>query len=127
MHPASAPTSARSRLPTVFLRGAVIDFLEEIKILPNHRVVRVELESLLVSRAGLVQLSFVLVGDSQVVEGGGVGRIDLGGAFPAIDRLPPQSPLRDLDAELDLFLGIAPLIGSGRASGTGQNKQRSSE
>ena len=53
----------------------------------------------------------MLVGDREIVESGGIGRIELGGAFPAIDRLSPESALRDLNAEFDLLLGLVALSG----------------
>ena len=52
----------------------------------------------------------MLIRDREVVECRGVGRIQLGGAFPAVNRLSPQSALRDLNPEFDLLLG---LVGGG--------------
>ena len=44
----------------------------------------------------------MLVGDGEVVERRGVGRVELGRSLPAVDRLAPEAALRDVDAELDL-------------------------
>ena len=90
---------------------AVIDFLEQVVVLPDERIVGLERERLLVRGSGLRQLTLVLVGHREVVERCGVGGIELGGAFPAVDRLMPEPALRHLDAEFDLFLGIASLVG----------------
>ena len=49
-----------------------------------------------------VQPSLVLVGHSQVVESGGVRRVDFSGALPSVDRFPPQPFLRNVDAESNL-------------------------
>ena len=52
----------------------------------------------------------MLVGDGEVVERGGVGRVDFDRPLPAVDRLAPETALRDVDAELRLCLCIAPRI-----------------
>jgi hypothetical protein len=60
----------------------------------------------------------VLVRDRKVVVRGGVGRIDLRGPFPAVNRLPPQATLRHADPELDLLLRIVARVGcNGRRGG----------
>jgi len=38
----------------------------------------------------------------------------LGGALPPVDRLPPKSPLRHGNTELDLFLRVVTYIGRER-------------
>ena len=48
----------------------------------------------------------MLVGDRQVVERRGVGRVDLDRLFPAVDRLAPETALGDVDAEVDLRLRV---------------------
>src|SRR5262245_33434610 len=109
---ASAPTVARANLRLVFARTrAVIDFLEELVVLSHLRIVRVELECLLVRLARLFELALVLVRDRQIVVRRGVGRIDLDRLFPAVDGFPPEAALRDVDAELDLGLGVASRVG----------------
>ena len=95
----------------------VIDFLEQLVVLTDLRVVRIELERFLVRLARFVELTFVLVGDRQVVERGGVGRVDLDGFFPAVDGFAPEAALRDVDAELDLRLGVAARVRERRACG----------
>src|SRR5678816_2920725 len=105
----ASPSSAR--LAPVFLSRAVIDFLEQIVVLPDERVVRLKAKRFFIRIASLGQLAFMLVGNGEVVERGGVSGIELGGAFPAIDRLFPQTTLRHLDAELHLLLGFTSLIG----------------
>ena len=102
---------------------AVIDFLEELEVLTNLRVVGLELERLLVGLARLVELAFVLVGDREVVERGGVGRIDLDRSFPAVDGFAPEAALRDADAERDLLLRVAPRVGERRSSRQESNRR----
>src|SRR4051794_29244442 len=111
----AAAESAISRL-WLFLVGSgpVIDFLEQLIVLPNLEVVGFHLHRLLVSAPCFVQLSFVFVGDSEIVEGSRVGRVDFDGAFPAIDRLFPKAFLRHVDAERHLRLRVAPRIGERR-------------
>ena len=53
--------------------------------------------------------------------------IELGGAFPAVDRLFPQTPLRYLDAEFDLFLGLTPLLGPRMWSRRHDHEQRQNQ
>ena len=69
---------------------------------------------LLVGLARLVELPLVLVGDGEVVERRGVGRIELDRFFPAVDRLAPESALGDADPERDLRLGVATRVGERR-------------
>ena len=57
------------------------------------------------------ELTLVFVRDGEVVEGGRVGRVDLHGSFPAVDRLAPETALRDVDPEFDLRPGAGPGIG----------------
>src|SRR6267378_8538055 len=100
---ASAPPTASANLRFVFSRTrAVIDFLEELVVLSHLRVVRVEFERLLVRFARLFELALVLVGNREIVEAGGVGRVDFHGFFPAVDSFAPEAALRDVDAELHL-------------------------
>ena len=108
---ASAPNTKLRRLTPVFLCRAVIDFLEQVVVLPNERIVGFELEGFFVGLSRLCQLTFVLVGHGEVIERCGVGWIKLGGVFPTVDRLFPQTLLRDLDPELHLLLGLTPLVG----------------
>src|SRR5262245_33439845 len=107
----TAAAAARTMLPVFAGARSVIDFLEELVVLTDLGVVRRELESLLVRFASLVELSFVLVGNRQVIVGLGIGGIELDRFFPAVDRLAPQPALRDVDAELDLRFGVASRIG----------------
>src|SRR5712691_7014100 len=70
---AARPTKANLLALRIGARArAVIDFLEELKILPDLNVVGVEFERFFVRLAGLVELPFVFVRDSEVVVGGGV-------------------------------------------------------
>src|SRR3954468_15814516 len=78
-----AARPARVSLLFVFrLNRAVIDFLEQIVVLSYLRVVRFERQRLFVGFAGFVELSFVFVGDSEIVEGRGVLRVELDGLLP---------------------------------------------
>src|SRR5205823_5913192 len=99
------------------LCGPIIDFLEALVVLTGLRIVRVELERSLVGLARFVELSLVLVADREIVEGRRVGRIDLRRFLPAIDRLAPQSALRDADAEVDLRLRVLLRISERRRRG----------
>src|SRR6185369_10199136 len=60
-HAAAIAPSARRLL--VLLRRAVIDFFEQLVVLTNLGVVRLDLERLLVRLARLVELALVLVSD----------------------------------------------------------------
>ena len=53
----------------------------------------------------------VLVGHGEIVEGGGVGGIDRDRALPAVDGFAPEPLLRNVDAELNLRLGVTPCVG----------------
>src|SRR5713101_8228142 len=111
---ATATTAAATsrRLLEVFAgAGPVIDFLEQLEVLSDVGVVGIERERLLVSLPGLGELPFVLVRNREIVERGGVGGIDLDGALPPIDRLTPEALLRDVDAEVDLRLGVGACVG----------------
>ena len=77
-----AATAANATL-LVLLSGPIIDFLEELVVLANLRIVRIDLERFLVGLARLVELPFVFVADGEVVEGGDVVRVDLGRPFPS--------------------------------------------
>jgi hypothetical protein len=66
--------------------------------------VRIEFQGLVVGLAGFVELAFVLVGNREIVVGGGVVGIDLDGALPAVQRFPPELLLGREDPELDLRL-----------------------
>src|SRR3954466_16095468 len=90
----------------VFLCGPIIDFLEELVVLTDLRIVRVELQRLLVGLARFVELSFVLVAGGRVVIGGGVTWIDLGGLLPGGDCLAPRTTLRGANSELHLRLRV---------------------
>src|SRR6185503_21230750 len=100
----AAPQASVASAPLLFfaLAGPVIDFLEQLVVLADLRVVRVQFERFLVGLAGLVELPLMLVGNRQIIVGGDVGGIELGGLFPAVNRFAPQAALRDADAELDL-------------------------
>src|SRR5215203_3257028 len=95
--------SAAARSPSQPLRfflvgsGPVIDFLEQFVVLANLHVVGLDCDSFLVRLPRLVQLPLVLVSNSQVIEGGGVGRVDFSGALPPVNGLPPQPFLCDVD------------------------------
>src|SRR5262245_46230919 len=120
-----AVTAASSRRRPTTLRDAlsvlggrpVIDFLEQLVVLTDLSVVRIELEGTLVRLAGFVELTFVLVRNRQVVERGGVRGVDLGCFFPAVDGFAPEAALRDVDAEFDLRFRVATRVRECRACG----------
>src|SRR5262249_25405693 len=95
----------------LFLSSPIIDFLEELVVLPDLRVVRVELQRLLVGLARLVELAFVFVPDRQIVVRRNVGGVELRGLFPAVNRLAPEAALGDVDAEFDLRARVASCVG----------------
>src|SRR5437899_4500567 len=111
---ATAPMAAAKsrRLLDVFAgAGPVIDFLEQLEVLSDVGVLRIERERLLVGFARLGELPFVLVGDGEIVERGRVRGIDLDGALPSIDGLAPEPFLRDVDAEVNLRLRLGAGVG----------------
>ena len=110
---AVAVAHASLRLFFVFNR-AVIDFLEEIVVLPDLDVLGLERDGLFVRLPCFVELAFVLVCDGEIVERRCVGRIELDSPLPAVDRFPPQTTLGDIDAELCFSLRRAPRVGVGR-------------
>src|SRR5678815_3458630 len=105
--------------------GAVIDFPEQLVVLLDVLIVRIELQCLLVRLACIGQIALVLVGNREIVVGGGVGRIDIGGAFESRDRFAPQVVLGDVDAELHLLLRLAPTLL--RESRYGGRKEKNGE
>src|SRR5262245_24614859 len=96
---ADAASVARTTLRLLFGRGtrSVIDFLEQIVVLSNLCVLRIELQRLLVRLPGLLELPFMLVGHSEVVVGLGVAGIDFDCTFPPINGLAPQPASRHFD------------------------------
>src|SRR5262245_19558298 len=115
--------ASRRRRPTlrdalsVLCGRPVIDFLEQLVVLTDLSVVRIELEGTLVRLAGFVELTFVLVRNRQVVKRGGVRGVDLGCFFPAVDRFAPEAALRDVDAEFNLRFSVATRVRDRRACG----------
>src|SRR5258705_7853911 len=89
----------------------VIDFLEELVVLFDQRVVRLDFERLFIRDARFFQVAFVFVRAREVVVRFRVLRVDLRGALPAVDGFTPEAALRDRDPEFDLFLGVRPRIG----------------
>src|ERR1043166_3650265 len=110
----AAATSAAARLLLFRLDGAVIDFLEQIVVLADVRVVRIERERLFVGLPRFVELPFVLVRNRQIVERGGVFRVEFDGFLPAVNRFAPQAALRAVDAELSLLARIGSRVGGHR-------------
>src|SRR5690349_13641395 len=89
-----ATASSRTRMLSLAAGGRpIIDFLEQLVVLSNLRVVGRQFERLLVGLARFVQLSLVLVRDRQVVVRLRVGRIKLDGFFPAVNRFAPEAAL----------------------------------
>src|SRR5437660_12774419 len=104
-------TAMASLLLTGGLPAAVVDFLEQVVVLVNLGIVRIQLERLLVGLARLLELALVFVGDGEVVVSCGVGRIQFDGLLPAVDRLAPQPTLRDADPEFHLGPRVAARVG----------------
>src|SRR5262245_27168792 len=93
---AIAKGTTAARTLRFFFRGtrSIIDFLEELEVLPDLSVVRFEREGLFVRFASFVELTLVLIRHCKVVEGCCVGRVDLDGPFPTVDGLAPEPALR---------------------------------
>ncbi len=66
----------------------------------------------------------MLVADAEVVPRRRIGRIQVDGALPSIDRFPPQPLLGHSDTELDLRLRVRLAIGRGRRSGRNTQHNR---
>src|SRR5262245_28734271 len=96
--PAVARPIARLLTATTVL--AVIDFPEKVVVGLDERVARIEFHSLFVGLPSVIKTAELLVADAQVVPGGGVCGVSLGGAFPPIGRFLPKALLRDGHAEL---------------------------
>src|SRR4051812_41611147 len=115
---------SRTRLAIVAALRAVIDFFEQIVVLSNQDVLRVERDSFFVGLARVLESAFVLVSNPQVVPGGRVARIRFGRFLPAVDGFFPEAVLRDLDAEVHLRLRRGACI---RERGLGSHTQECSE
>src|SRR5215831_4757636 len=107
------PTSA-SLAFVLLLSHAVIDFLEEVVVLPDLGIVWFERKRFVVRLAGLFELAFVFVCNRQIVVGGRVTRVQFDRLLPAIDRLTPQTTLGDVDAEIHLRTGLVAFVGECR-------------
>src|SRR5436190_3985773 len=106
---------------------AVIDFLEQLVVLFDERVVRLDFERLLVGDSRLIEVAFMLVGDGEIVERLGVLRVDVHGALPPVDGFTPETALRDGDAEFDLFLRVRPCVGGQRPRRGCEHEQNSQD
>src|SRR2546428_360757 len=114
---AATLTNARLLALRIFPRArAVIDFLEELKVLTDLSVIGIEVERFFIRPAGLVELAFVFVGDGKVVVGGGVRGVDFDRLLPPVDGFAPETTLRDVDPERDLRLRVTARIGECRRS-----------
>src|SRR5678815_1381769 len=104
----------------------VIDFLEELVVLFDQRVIRLQLQRLFIRDPRLFEIAFMFVRDGKVVERLRVFGIDLYSPLPPVYRLAPQTPLCDRDAELDLLFRIGARVSSqrrGRCSEQKKNRQ----
>src|SRR2546429_936549 len=108
---ASAPSASLRCFFIFSFCRPVIDFLEQIVVLTNLDVVGIKSERLIVGGTRFLELALVLVRNRQIVEGGGVRRVDLDRLLPTIDGLPPEAELRNADAEGDLLFRVAASIG----------------
>src|SRR5438132_10460788 len=102
---ATGPMAAAKsqRLLDVFAgAGPVIDFLEQLEVLSDVGVLRIERERLLVGFPRFGELPFVLVSNGEIVERGRARGIDLDGALPSIDGFAPEPLLGDVDAAVNL-------------------------
>src|SRR4030095_11241551 len=109
VHEAVATTAAT--LTTVLAKRAFMDFPEQVVVLLDVLIVRIDLQRLLIGVIRLFEIALLLVGDRQIVPCGGVRGVDVGGALELRDRFTPEIVLRDLDAELHVLLRPLTSIG----------------
>src|SRR3954468_15368113 len=86
---------SRTRLAIVAALRAVIDFFEEIVVLTNQDVLRIERDRFLVCLARILESAFVLVANPEVVPRCSIRRIELDRLLPAIHRFFPEPVLSD--------------------------------
>src|SRR3982751_3076384 len=115
---------SRTRLAIVAALRAVIDFFEQIVVLSDKDVLRVECDGFFVRLARVFEAPFVLVSNPQVVPGSGVSGIRFRRLLPAVHGFFPESVLRDLDAEVHLRLRARSCVGEHRL---GSHTQQGSE
>jgi hypothetical protein len=104
VHPLTKASNVRLTIVATF--RAVIDFFEQIVVLADEDVLRIERDRLFVCLSRVLESSFVLVRDTEIVPRGGIGGIEFYGFLPPIRRFLPQAVLRDLDPEVDLRLRV---------------------
>src|SRR5688572_14394878 len=120
----AAVNAATAALLSVLASRAVIDFPEELVILFDKGVARLELHGLFVGATGLAQFALVLVRNCQIVLRRRVGGVQLRRALPSVDGLAPQSALRDGNPELHLLFRVTPCV---RLSGPRQAAEKHRE
>ena len=114
----TAATSAeRQASDSLAAFRAVIDFFEQIVVLPDHARCSDRARAPSRTPSAPCRTALVLVGDREVVPGGGVGRIDLDRLLPAVDGFAPEPFCATLIAELDLRLRVAARVGVQRQDG----------
>src|SRR5215831_15719108 len=101
-----AAPSARAALAIAAPILPVINFPEQVVVLPNEVVIRIERDRFFVRLPRQIELALLLVRDAEVVPCGGVGGIELDGAFPAERGLVPEAFHGDLPAKLNLRFGV---------------------
>src|SRR4051812_22047525 len=89
----TAASAMRRALRSFFLARAVIDFLEQLVILADLRVVRLDRQRFFVCFSRLVEQPFVFVRNREIVVRGSVRRIELDGFLPPVDGFAPQPAL----------------------------------
>src|ERR1700683_5040875 len=108
---AAAVTAARPLMIAAAAVLAIINFTERIVVLPDVLVVRVDLESLIIGCASLVELAHLLVADPEIVPRLRVRRIEFRGLLPPENGLSPEPLVRDVDAERHLRFRVRAPVG----------------
>src|SRR5262249_55033943 len=111
--PRSPRRSAALRALLALAIALVIGFPEQVVVLLDVDVVGPELHRALVGRSRLVELTLLLVGDGEVVEGGNVVGVELDRLLEPEACFQPEALLGDVDPELH-FIAAAVLGGRSR-------------
>src|SRR4029078_9109825 len=102
----------------------VIDFLEELVVLFDQSVVWLQLQRLFIRDSRLFEIALMLVRNGEVVECLRVFGVDLYSPLPPVNRLAPQTPLCDRDAELDLLFCVGARVSGQRGGRCSEHKKK---
>src|SRR4029079_19323038 len=116
-------SGSRSRGWLLLAIALVIGLAEQIVVLRDVEVSRLELEGTVEHLARLGELALLFQRDPQVVEGLRVLRVEGHRALEAEARLAPEPAARDLDAAPELFLGGGGRLAGGRGEQDDEERQ----